>query len=104
MLPGVYSVIVPSLSVVVVVVVVLEVCAQANGAATASAILRSVFFISSFRLVFLGKRIFSPSLKAVYVFPVEIVRNDARAWPLFMDPFISRMSATTISLGDNKPD
>src|SRR5205085_9373928 len=55
MLPGVYSVIVPSLSVVVVVVVVLEVCAQANGAATASAMLRSVFFISSFRLMFFGR-------------------------------------------------
>jgi hypothetical protein len=45
---------VPSLSVVVVVVVVLEVWAQANGAATASTMLRSVFFISSFRLMFFG--------------------------------------------------
>src|SRR5437868_6913457 len=83
MLPGVYSVIVPSLS-VVVVVVVLEVCAQANGAATASAMLRSVFFISSFRLVFSGKRIFSPSLKVGMRLPVEIVRNDSQDWPLFM--------------------
>src|SRR3954469_22258395 len=45
MLPGVYSVIVPLPSVVVVVVVVSETCAHANGAAMARAILISVFFI-----------------------------------------------------------
>jgi hypothetical protein len=41
----VYSVIVPLPSVVVVVVVVSETCAHANGAATAKAILSSSFFI-----------------------------------------------------------
>jgi len=45
MLPGVYSVIVPLPSVVVVVVVVSETCAHANGAAMARAILINVFFI-----------------------------------------------------------
>src|SRR3954468_11273741 len=44
---------VPPPSVVVVVVVVLDVCAQANGAATASAMLSNVFFIRiPFRSVF----------------------------------------------------
>src|SRR3954468_21648895 len=43
---------VPPPSVVVVVVVVLEVCAQANGATTASAMLSIVFFILSFPLDF----------------------------------------------------
>jgi hypothetical protein len=47
-LPGVYSVIVPLPSVVVVVVVVSETCAQANGAAIARAILINVFFICFF--------------------------------------------------------
>src|SRR3954470_8239866 len=45
MLPGVYSVIVPLPSVVVVVVVVSETCAQANGAAIARAILNTILFI-----------------------------------------------------------
>ena len=44
-LPGVYSVIVPLPSVVVVVVVVSETCPHANGATTANAILKSVFFM-----------------------------------------------------------
>src|SRR5439155_6061007 len=44
-LPGVYSVIVPLPSVVVVVVVVSETCAHANGATTAKAILSSSCFI-----------------------------------------------------------
>ena len=44
-LPGVYSVIVPLPSVVVVVVVVSETWAHANGAATAKAILSSTCFI-----------------------------------------------------------
>src|SRR5437773_10413819 len=46
-LPGVYSVIVPVPSVVVVVVVVSETCAHANGATTANAMLRSNFFMIS---------------------------------------------------------
>jgi len=41
----VYSVIVPLPSVVVVVVVVSETCAHANGATTANAMLRSNFFM-----------------------------------------------------------
>jgi hypothetical protein len=44
----VYSVIVPLPSVVVVVVVVSETCAQANGATTAKARLINVFFIVFF--------------------------------------------------------
>jgi hypothetical protein len=44
-LPGENSVIVPLPSVVVVVVVVSETCAHANGAATANAILSINFFI-----------------------------------------------------------
>jgi len=46
-LPGVYSVIVPPPSVVVVVVDVLDVCAHANGATTASAMLSIVFFTAN---------------------------------------------------------
>jgi hypothetical protein len=47
-LPGVYSVIVPPPSVVVVVVVdVLDVCAHANGATTANAMLSIVFFTAN---------------------------------------------------------
>src|SRR5437868_1039068 len=44
--PGEYVVIVPLPSVVVVVVVVSETCAHANGAATANAILSISFFIT----------------------------------------------------------
>jgi len=44
-LPGVYSVIVPLPSVVVVVVVVSETCPHANGATTANAMLKSTFLI-----------------------------------------------------------
>src|SRR5215467_15319545 len=44
-LPGVYSVIVPLASVVVVVVVVCETCPQANGATNANAMLNTAFFI-----------------------------------------------------------
>jgi hypothetical protein len=43
----VYSVIVPLPSVVVVVVVVSETCPHANGATTAKAILKSIFFMIS---------------------------------------------------------
>ena len=46
-LPGVYSVIVPLPSVVVVVVVVSETCAHANGATTANNMLKSIFFMIS---------------------------------------------------------
>src|SRR5256885_4115488 len=46
LLPGEYSVIVPLPSVVVVVVVVSETCAHANGVATANAILSISFFIT----------------------------------------------------------
>ncbi len=46
-LPGVYSVIVPLPSVVVVVVVVSETCPHANGATTAKAMLKSIFFMIS---------------------------------------------------------
>jgi len=46
-LPGVKSVIVPLPSVVVVVVVVSETCAQANGATAANAMLSSTFFMFS---------------------------------------------------------
>jgi hypothetical protein len=51
-LPGVYSVIVPLPSVVVVVVVVSETCAHANGATTAKAILSSCFIVLSFFISF----------------------------------------------------
>ena len=44
-LPGVYSVIVPLASVVVVVVVVSETCVQANGATNAKAMLNTIFFM-----------------------------------------------------------
>src|SRR6266699_2389846 len=44
-LPGVYSVIVPLPSVVVVVVVVSETCPHANGATTAKAMLKSTFLM-----------------------------------------------------------
>src|SRR6267143_1242959 len=47
-LPGLYSVIVPLPSVVVVVVVVSETCAHANGAATAKTMLSSILFIVLF--------------------------------------------------------
>jgi hypothetical protein len=47
MLPGVYSVIVPVASVVVVVVVVSETCPHANGATNAKAILNTIFFMFS---------------------------------------------------------
>src|SRR5882757_2336617 len=47
-LPGLYSVIVPLPSVVVVVVVVSETCAQANGATTANVRLSSIVFIVLF--------------------------------------------------------
>src|SRR6266498_3529130 len=50
-LPGVYSVIVPLPSVVVVVVVVSETCAHANGATTARARLINMFFIVFFPLL-----------------------------------------------------
>jgi len=50
LLPGVYSVIVPPLS-VVVVVVVCDTCAHAKGAATANAMLRITFFIFPFCLL-----------------------------------------------------
>src|SRR5436190_23289360 len=52
MLPGVYSVIVPLPSVVVVVVVVSETCAHAKGAATAKTILSNSFFIVFSLLLF----------------------------------------------------
>ena len=59
MLPGVYSVIVPLPSVVVVVVVVSETCAHANGAATAKAILsNSCFIVLSFFISFRLRRTF----------------------------------------------
>src|SRR5205823_14984826 len=45
--PGVYSVIVPLASVVVVVVVVCETCPHANGATNAKAILNTIFFMFS---------------------------------------------------------
>ena len=46
-LPGVNSVIVPLPSVVVVVVVISDTCAHANGATTANAMLKSIFFMIS---------------------------------------------------------
>ena len=46
-LPGAHSVIVPLPSVVVVVLVVSLTCAQANGAASANAMLNITFFIPS---------------------------------------------------------
>src|SRR6266498_1729370 len=46
-LPGVYSVIVPLPSVVVVVVVVSETCPHANGATTANTMLKSILFMIS---------------------------------------------------------
>src|SRR6266496_4698878 len=58
--PGVYSVIVPLPSVVVVVVVVSETCAHANGATTAKAILNSIFFIVLFPFLSLSKANTSP--------------------------------------------
>src|SRR5215469_7115726 len=54
MLPGVYSVIVPLASVVVVVVVVSETCPHANGASHANAMLNTAFFIFSPLLVHCG--------------------------------------------------
>jgi hypothetical protein len=51
MLPGVYSVIVPLASVVVVVVVVSETCPHANGATNAKAMLNTIFFMFSPLLV-----------------------------------------------------
>jgi hypothetical protein len=58
-LPGVYSVIVPLPSVVVVVVVVSETCAHASGAATAKAILSSsCFIVLSFFITFRQRRTF----------------------------------------------
>src|SRR5438132_8268076 len=45
LLPGVYSVMVPLLSVVVVVVVVCDTCAHANGAANPSAMHSIILFI-----------------------------------------------------------
>jgi hypothetical protein len=48
LLPGLNSVIVPEASVVVVVVVVSDTWAHANGAATASAMLNITFFIFGF--------------------------------------------------------
>jgi hypothetical protein len=47
MLPGVYSVIVPVASVVVVVVVVSETCPHAKGATNANAMLNTIFFMFS---------------------------------------------------------
>jgi hypothetical protein len=55
-LPGVYSVIVPPPSVVVVVVVVLEVCAQANGATTASAMLSNFSFTDDLFLLWISRK------------------------------------------------
>jgi hypothetical protein len=46
-LPGVYSVIVPLASVVVVVVVVSDTCPHANGATNAKAILNTILFMFS---------------------------------------------------------
>src|SRR6266705_530887 len=48
LLPGVYSVMVPLPSVVVVVVVVCDTCAHANGAANPSAMHRIILFIFPF--------------------------------------------------------
>src|ERR1700720_1193287 len=71
-LPGVYSVIMPSLSVVVVVVVVLEVCPQANGATTASAMLSSVFFIVILPIGFHGPdACFPPHSRRARVSPCQ---------------------------------
>jgi hypothetical protein len=50
-IPGVYSVIVPLPSVVVVMVVVCETCAHANGATNAKAMLNTIFFMFSPLLV-----------------------------------------------------
>src|SRR4029450_10392491 len=47
-LPGLYCVIVPLPSVVVVVVVVSETCPHANGATTAKAMVKNIFFIFPF--------------------------------------------------------
>src|ERR1700736_4233222 len=55
-LPGENSVIVPLPSVVVVVVVVSETCAHANGAAIANAMLNITFFICTFLLHFAPRR------------------------------------------------
>ncbi len=53
LLPGVYSVMVPSPSVVVVVVVVCDTCAHANGAAKPNAMHKIAFFIFLFLLLLL---------------------------------------------------
>src|SRR6266496_3346766 len=55
-LPGVYSVIVPLPSVVVVVVVVSETCPHANGATTAKAMVKSIFLMISLSLSYYGDK------------------------------------------------
>ena len=71
-LPGAYSVTVRHRPVVVVVVVVLEVCPQANGATTANAMLNIVFFIVILPFGFHGAGVwFPPHSRRAHVSPFQ---------------------------------
>ena len=74
-LPGLYSVIVPVASVVVVVVVVSETCAHAKGTTNAKAMLNTIFFMFSPLLVEL-RQSYSPSFPSKFddlpLYPIRI--------------------------------